>query len=172
MQQLPIFPNRLQLSIFGASELNFCVRYENRWILAAIVTAMVYKQISPYIFVFSECICFSIFSSLSFFLNSLAPFRKNLCLYFSLLKNINDVILCYRISICFHYTLFFYLRQFLYTQIHNKSFPLKVVLRFYARIYKLKKRKSNGFLTEKNKKIKEFTQNFSIFFAAYIIRFP
>ena len=57
MQRLPIFPNRLQLSIFGASELNFCVRYENRWDLTAIVTAMVYKQISPYIFVFSECIC-------------------------------------------------------------------------------------------------------------------
>ena len=42
MQQLPIFPNRHQLSIFGASELNFCVRYENRWDLTANVTAMVY----------------------------------------------------------------------------------------------------------------------------------
>ena len=44
MQQQPIFPNRLQLSIFGASELNFCVRYENRWDLTANVTAMVYIQ--------------------------------------------------------------------------------------------------------------------------------
>ena len=41
MQQLPIFPCRLQQSIVGASELNFCVRYENRWDLTAIVTAMV-----------------------------------------------------------------------------------------------------------------------------------
>ena len=57
MQRLPIFPNRLQLSIFGASELNFCVRYENRWILTANVTAMAYitKEIVPsrYIFVFA-----------------------------------------------------------------------------------------------------------------------
>ena len=40
MQQQPIFPNRDQLSIFGASELNFCVRNENRWDLSAIVTTM------------------------------------------------------------------------------------------------------------------------------------
>ena len=44
MQQQPIFPCRLQQSIFGASELNFCVRYENRWDLTANVTAMVYTQ--------------------------------------------------------------------------------------------------------------------------------
>ena len=42
MQQQPIFPDRRQSSIFGASELNFCVRYENRWDLTANVTAMVY----------------------------------------------------------------------------------------------------------------------------------
>ena len=42
MQQLPIFPDRLQSSIVGAGELNFCVRYENRWDLTANVTAMVY----------------------------------------------------------------------------------------------------------------------------------
>ena len=42
MQQQPIFPDRLQSSIFGASELNFCVRDENRWDLTANVTAMVY----------------------------------------------------------------------------------------------------------------------------------
>ena len=46
MQQLPIFPDRRQSSIFGAGELNFCVRYENRWDLTANVTAMVYKQIA------------------------------------------------------------------------------------------------------------------------------
>ena len=42
MQQQPIFPDRRQSSIFGASELNYCVRYENRWDLTANVTAMVY----------------------------------------------------------------------------------------------------------------------------------
>ena len=42
MQQQPIFPDRRQSSIFGAGELNFCVRYENRWDLTANVTAMVY----------------------------------------------------------------------------------------------------------------------------------
>ena len=42
MQQQPIFPDRRQSSIVGASELNFCVRYENRWDLTANVTAMVY----------------------------------------------------------------------------------------------------------------------------------
>ena len=47
MQQLPIFPCRLQQSIFGASELNFCVRDENRWDLTANVTAMVYTSGYP-----------------------------------------------------------------------------------------------------------------------------
>ena len=46
MQQQPIFPCRRQQSIVGASELNFCVRYENRWDLTAIVTAMVYNKLS------------------------------------------------------------------------------------------------------------------------------
>ena len=36
---LPIFPGRHQPSIFGTTELNFCVRYGNRCILFAIVTA-------------------------------------------------------------------------------------------------------------------------------------
>ena len=35
---LPIFPGRLQPSIFGAGELNFCVRDGNRWTLTAINT--------------------------------------------------------------------------------------------------------------------------------------
>ena len=34
----PIFPGRFQPSIFGANELNFCVRNGNRWILIAINT--------------------------------------------------------------------------------------------------------------------------------------
>ena len=35
---LPIFPGRLQPSIFGTAELNFCVRYGNRWTLSVINT--------------------------------------------------------------------------------------------------------------------------------------
>ena len=35
---LLIFPGSLPPSIFSASELNFCVRYGNRWTLAAINT--------------------------------------------------------------------------------------------------------------------------------------
>ena len=35
---LPIFPVRLQTSIFDTDELNFCVRYGNRWTLIAIDT--------------------------------------------------------------------------------------------------------------------------------------
>ena len=61
MQQQPIFPDRRQSSIFGASELNFCVRYENRWDLTANVTAMVYIRLSSgYIFflVYSYCTLF------------------------------------------------------------------------------------------------------------------
>ena len=34
----PIFPGRFQPSIFGANELNFCVRDGNRWNLIAINT--------------------------------------------------------------------------------------------------------------------------------------
>ena len=34
----PIFPGRFQPSIFGANELNFCVRDGNRWDLIAINT--------------------------------------------------------------------------------------------------------------------------------------
>ena len=35
---LPIFPGRHQPSIFGTTELNFCVRYGNRWTLSVINT--------------------------------------------------------------------------------------------------------------------------------------
>ena len=37
-QQLPILPVRFQTSTFGVYELNYCVRYGNRWNLIAIVT--------------------------------------------------------------------------------------------------------------------------------------
>ncbi len=41
----PIFPGRFQPSIFGANELNFCVRDGNRWDLIAINTDYwVYKH--------------------------------------------------------------------------------------------------------------------------------
>ena len=51
MQQRLIFPDRRQSSIVSADELNFCVRYENRWDLIANVTAMVYIRGYPvYIF--------------------------------------------------------------------------------------------------------------------------
>ena len=38
MLALPIFPCSRPQSIFGANELNFCVRNGNRWTLAAINT--------------------------------------------------------------------------------------------------------------------------------------
>ena len=38
MLALPIFPGRRQPSIVGAGELNFCVRYGNRWTLTPIST--------------------------------------------------------------------------------------------------------------------------------------
>ena len=37
-RHLPIFTSRLQLTIFGTSELNFCVRNGNRWNLTVIDT--------------------------------------------------------------------------------------------------------------------------------------
>ena len=44
---------QLTASTFGVKELNFCVRYGNRWILFAIITAMViYSALWLYIYVF------------------------------------------------------------------------------------------------------------------------
>ena len=63
MQQQPIFPNRDQLSIFGASELNFCVRNENRWDLTANVTAMVYIQGKASRYINIVCIYNTLFSN-------------------------------------------------------------------------------------------------------------
>ena len=39
-RQRPTFPARLQASIIGAKELNFCVRNGNRWVLFAIATGL------------------------------------------------------------------------------------------------------------------------------------
>ena len=45
---------RLTVSTFGVKELNFCVRNGNRWILFAIITAMVIYSVFPqYTYVFS-----------------------------------------------------------------------------------------------------------------------
>ena len=41
MRRRHIFPAGLPASIFCAKKLNFCVRDGNRWILLAIITAMV-----------------------------------------------------------------------------------------------------------------------------------
>lgn len=49
-QQRPNLPCGRPQSTFGAGELNFCVRDENRWILTAIVTAMVYIRGRPRIY--------------------------------------------------------------------------------------------------------------------------
>ena len=37
-RRLPIFTSRVQLTIFGTRELNFCVRNGNRWFLTVIDT--------------------------------------------------------------------------------------------------------------------------------------
>ena len=37
-RQRPILPGRVQPSTFGTGELNFCVRYGNRWDLSVITT--------------------------------------------------------------------------------------------------------------------------------------
>ena len=48
---LPIFPGRHQPSIFGTTELNFCVRYGNRWTLSVINTnySFVFISISAFL---------------------------------------------------------------------------------------------------------------------------
>ena len=59
MLALPIFPARLQASIFGASELNFRVRDGNGWTLTAINTNLLFlerksKQKELYVFFSSK----------------------------------------------------------------------------------------------------------------------
>ena len=47
----PIFPGSLPPSIFGTTELNFCVRYGNRWTLSVINTnySFVFKSLSAFL---------------------------------------------------------------------------------------------------------------------------
>ena len=42
---LPIFPGRRQPSIFGTTELNFCVRYGNRWTLSVLNTNLFSRSV-------------------------------------------------------------------------------------------------------------------------------
>ena len=54
MLALPIFPVRLQTSIFGASELNFRVRDGNGWTLTAINTNSLFLQQLIKLFAFCQ----------------------------------------------------------------------------------------------------------------------
>ena len=48
-RRLPIFPGRLQPSIFGTTELNYCVRNGNRWDLRVIGTGRMRKHSASHI---------------------------------------------------------------------------------------------------------------------------
>ena len=45
-RRLPIFTSRFQLTIFGTSKLNFCVRNGNRWFLTVIDTGHTLTNVS------------------------------------------------------------------------------------------------------------------------------
>ena len=72
-RRLPIFTRRFQRTIFGTSELNFCVRNGNRWNLTVIVTDQYDWFSITFLFYFVQCFlkdvpsklnnhCYSIFS--------------------------------------------------------------------------------------------------------------
>ena len=73
---LPIFPVRLQTSIFGRSELNFRVRNGNGWTLALINTNLLSfeKKVSKENFHFSLLTVFSTASILSNSHSTVKPF--------------------------------------------------------------------------------------------------
>ena len=73
---LPIFPVRLQTSIFGRSELNFRVRNGNGWTLALINTNLLSfeKKVSKENFIFSLLTVFSTASILSNSHSTVKPF--------------------------------------------------------------------------------------------------
>ena len=52
---LPIFPGRRQPSIFGTTELNFCVRDGNRWTLSVIDTNYINVQKERYLYDGDSC---------------------------------------------------------------------------------------------------------------------
>ena len=47
IRQRPILPGRVQPSTFGTGELNFCVRYGNRWDLSVITTGNCLEPCDP-----------------------------------------------------------------------------------------------------------------------------
>ena len=47
IRQRPILPGRVQPSTFGTGELNYCVRYGNRWDLSVITTGRVFEGLRP-----------------------------------------------------------------------------------------------------------------------------
>ena len=54
-RRLPIFTRRFQRTIFGTSELNFCVRNGNRWNLTVIVTDQYDWFSITFLFYFVQC---------------------------------------------------------------------------------------------------------------------
>ena len=54
-RRLPIFTSRFQLTIFGTSELNFCVRNGNRWDLTVIDTDRSDWLSIAYLLYFVQC---------------------------------------------------------------------------------------------------------------------
>ena len=54
-RRLPIFTSRFQLTIFGTSKLNFCVRNGNRWNLTVIVTDQYDWFSITFLFYFVQC---------------------------------------------------------------------------------------------------------------------
>ena len=89
MLALPIFPARLQASIFGADELNFRVRNGNGWTLIAINTNLLFlerkskqKELSLALFCFAfsfkERLCFHTLKTEQ---NNLRTLRKRLHSY-------------------------------------------------------------------------------------------
>ena len=76
IRQRPTLPGSRPPSTIGAIELNFCVRYGNRWILNAIITGCQLSIASTG--TFALCICRYPTSSPS----SSSVFNRNLLLYF------------------------------------------------------------------------------------------
>ena len=70
-RRLPIFTSRFQLTIFGTSELNFCVRNGNRWDLTVIDTDQSDWLSIAYLLYFVQC-----------FLKDVPSKLNNHCLHF------------------------------------------------------------------------------------------
>ena len=53
-RQRPILPGRVQPSTFGTGELNYCVRYGNRWDLSVITTGRFSRLACRYLLLFAR----------------------------------------------------------------------------------------------------------------------